>query len=260
MGNAALSYINRIETATLSASSDVASMPVTNLATAHRAEKWRSGTGNAVFIDADFGAALEIGVIGIFGSNLTATGQWRLRLSATGIGTGELLDTGLVAAGVVPGYGQALHFPATPIAARWLRVDLSDAAIAAMADGYHEAGILWAGPAFRPERNFDFDAADGWIDPSERSEARGGQLYVDLRDKKRIDGFRLSWLTETEKFEQIMELDRLRGVSGNLLWCRNPGSVYQNRQAICGTLRDFGEIGHPRVGRYGRAFRIEERL
>ncbi len=256
MNTAVLAWINAAAAASLSASSEAADLGVNALATDHLAEVWRSADAGPQWVQADFGAPVEIGIIGLFGSNLTAGGLWRVRLGTTA-GSGDLLDTGLVPAGVVPGYGQALHAPAAPVNARHLRVDLDDAGLAGA--GYHQAGALWTGPLFRPARNFSYGAAIGWVDSSLRARTRGGQVITDKRPAWRGDSFALEFLSEAEKYE-LLELDRIAGLGGTVLWIREPGGAYQNRDAIRGTLADLTPIAHAERPIHSKSFRIEERL
>ncbi len=233
MAKAGLAWINHIDTAVLTTDSQVATLPLANVADPHLATKWRTTTTTA-FMAADWGAVQEIGVVGLFGSNFTAAATWRIRLSAVAAGAGELLDTGVVAAGVAAGYGQAVHVLAAAVNARYLRIDLADSGLAAL--GYFQIGAAWAGRLWTPERNFRYGAAPGWRDPSVKTLSRGGQAYVDLRDRIRAIEFELPALTEAELLDAAFEIDRVAGVGGNILFVPDPGAATQNRRAILGTL------------------------
>jgi hypothetical protein len=258
MSNAALSWINRIAdpATSLSASSEVVSLPVANLADDHLAVKWRGNGVTAAYVDADFGSALPVGVVGVFGSNFTGTATWRILLSAVAAGAGELLDTGVMAMNVAAGYGQAVHMLAAEISARYLRLEFDDPGLASL--GYFEIGAAWAGPVWQPARNYAYEASAGWVDPSARTKSRGGQVYVDRRAAYRVAELQFRGLTRAELFNSAFEIDRV-GIASNVLLVPDPDGSYLNREAILGTVAEVTPATRTAHDVFAKTWRIEER-
>lgn len=257
MAKAVLGWLNRALTATLAATSEQAALPVENLINDHLAVKWRAQGAANQDIDLDFGSPLSIGAVGLFGTNLTAAATWRITMSTASQSGTDIHDSGTIPAAVVAGYGQAVHVLVADTSARYLRIRLDDAG---NPDGYVEAGLLFAGPLFRPQRNFSYGRAHGLVDPSVRSKSKGGQLYVDLRDKYRVQEFELRGLTEAEVHSDALEMDRILGVSGNLLFVPDYESAFKNYDAIFGPISDATPPVHTRKPVFAKRYRIEERL
>ena len=256
MTNAVLSWINRLATAVLSTDSEVATLPLAEIVSPHLSDKWQTDGATSAYLAADFGAVVAIGVVGLFGTNLSASATWRIRLSAIAPGGGELLDTGVVSMGVVAGYGQAVHVLSSAVNARYLRIDLDDPDSTA---GFLQVGAAWAGPLWQPARNFAYGAAAGWRDDSVVSRSKGGQAYVDLRPRYRVAEVEFRFLTEAEAFEGAFEIDRLVGLAGNLLLVPDPGGPWQNRQALLGRLVDATEVQNAALKVFAKRYRLEER-
>ncbi len=257
MAKAGLAWINRVDAAVLTASSEVSSLPVADLQSEHLSDIWRTSAAPPAWLGADFGAAVEIGVVGIFGTNLTPTATWRIRLSNVALGNGEVLDTGTIGAGVKAGYRQALHVPAAPLTARYARLDLDDAGLAGL---YVQAGRLWAGPLWRPARNFRYGAAPGRTDPSARTPSKGGQIWTDVRAQARAQEFELAALSEAELLDGPLEADRLAGIVKAVLFVPDPAAAEIGRRAVLGLIEDLTPAPLFAHDLYRKAYRIVERL
>lgn len=257
----AIGWQNAIAGATLSVSSEVESLPAANLVSQHRADRWRTVGASDAWLQADFGAPVTIGIVALFGSNLTATGQWRVRLGSSA-GAGDVHDSGVIAAGVQAGYGQALYLPDPAItgvlSARHLRIDLSDAAVSI--DGYHEAGFAWAGPLWSPARNYSYGWAGGWRDPSVITKSRGGQAWVDELPKFRTINLRFDWLTESEASDGFLELQRLAGVTKNIVAVPKPDGAQRARQTVHGLMQSLSEPIETKHDLFSSWLPVEERL
>ncbi len=232
------------------------SLPVANLADDHLGVKWRANGVTAGHFDADFSSALSVGVVGVFGANLTGSANWRIRLSAVSAGGAELLDTGQAAMDVAEGYGQAVHVLAAEIDARYLRIEFDDPGLATI--GCFEIGAAWAGPVWQPARNYAYEASAGWVDPSTRSRSRGGQVYVDRRAAYRVAELQFRGLTRAELFASAFELDRV-GIAASVLLVPDPDGPYRNREAILGTVAEVTPATRTAYDVFAKSWRIEER-
>lgn len=256
MAKAVLGWNNLAVLGVVSATSQQPALPATSLQQAHLAVKWRSTSLATQNIDLDNGSAKTMGLIGLFGSNLTSAATWTITMGTTQ-GASGVYSSGSIAASVVAGYGQAIHLLPADLSARWCRIALVDAA---NPDGFMEAGALFVGPSFRPQRNFSYGRALGFVDPSVRSKSKGGQLYSDLRDRYRAQEFEFEGLTEAELFNEALEMDRQRGVADSILFCPDDAGTFRTRTAIWGTIADATPGVHTALPVYGKRYRIEERL
>lgn len=258
MANGGLSWVNHALGATITATSEVSTLPLSNLQDDHVAVAYRSVDASDLTIDFDLGSALIIAVVGLFGCNLTAAATWRIMISAVSAGATDLYDGGAVAANVATGYGQMVQVLPAPVTGRYVRIVLSDAGVASA--GYFQIGAAWIGDLWQPAKNFSYGQQFGRVDPSVKSKSRGGQLYIDVRDQYRTHQFSMDFLTEAEIFDETLELERVAGTGSNILWIPDPGGIYQNRQAIFGTLTDLSPAANPYFAVFSKAYQIEERL
>ena len=137
----------------------------------------------------------------------------------------------------------AYHVLPTSVFARYVRIELDDQD---NPDGYLEAGRLIVSPAWQPTRNLTYGWTLRHIDESRRVRSRGGQLYVDLAPKRRRLEFTIPHLSEDEMFSRAYELDRDKGVGGDLLVIVDPDKpAHLHRQAIYGALAEVTGIENP---------------
>lgn len=262
MAKGVIGFTNRLKDAVLTTNSETASLPVTNIVDDHRAIQWRSNNGAGQFFDADFGSSIPIGAVSLHG--VTAgpiqnpgdplSGNWRVRLGATQ-GSGSVYDSASIGLVISKHFWQAVHVLAADLSARWLRVDLPD--------GVFYVGLAFAGPTFRPTRNFSYQRSHGPVDPSIQTPTRGGQLLTDVRDKVRAQEFELKALTIAEIYDQTFALEYEAGRSGNVLFVPDyEDATYRNREAIFGTIADATpavQVGANERG-WAKRYRITERL
>lgn len=140
--------------------------------------------------------------------------------------------------------------------ARFAQLDLYDAS---NADAYIEVGRVFLGPVYEPTINMDEGFRIGWVDPSQRERARGGQLYVDQRRKHRRIQFRLGFLSRDEMLANSFELDRALGLSRTLIAMLDPGdSVNGERLTIYGNLAEMTDVEHVTDDIFAKPYIIEE--
>lgn len=216
MGTSLFSWVNAIDGASLAAGDQVVTLPVANLADPKIQKLWRSGTSTATFFTADLRSAISLGVIGLFGCNLSSTDTVRIRLSNVAVGSSELLDTTALASGIADGYGQYVYVPAAAISARYLRVDINAPSRASY--GNFDIGRAWAGPVWNPAVNFSLGWGEDFEDPSVVTESpRSGAAFVDTQAKRRVMALGYDFLSPADK-DSAMDLARQAGRSGQLLF------------------------------------------
>jgi hypothetical protein len=232
MTNAVLGYDNRFDAAALTGSgSAIASLPVANLQD-KQPRKYYGTTGGSTFWIADFGAAgAPIDVVATIRSNLTAAATTQVRVSSadpTGV-AGDVYNSGSIAAGADPRfYGGVLHILPARATGRYLRVDYADAAAFLDAAGTIagiDLGRVFAGPLFKPSRNFRFGGGLGFMDLGTKKQSVGGQIHTKKGAKPRVLALAWQYMTEADFYAGALEIDRTVGATDDLLVVRNPAAI-----------------------------------
>lgn len=254
------SHIDRVLDGALSASSEAATLPATNLADKRIGKVWRSLVTTASF-DVDFLSAYSIRALGIFGATLSSTDTVRHRLSAVSVGAGELLDTGAIACGVIADYNQHLHILAAAVTARYWRCDI--VATSRAAEGYFDVGRAWAGSVWAPERGFTLGWQDGWRDTSRVTRAmRSGAVFTDVGVMYREMRVSFDMLSEADR-TAAKALDAYAGRNGQILFIPDADSANINIEAILGRMKDTSPISQPSdafPAVYSKSYDIEQDL
>lgn len=257
MAHAYLLYDDRVPAATLSGAATVAGLPVTNLQDPQpsRVARW---TGTTCHVVVDFGAATPVGMVVLAGTNLTTTTTRRLRLSSTDAtgAAGDVHDSGTAAAGADARFnGSFAYMLAADLAARYLRVDLTDAGLA-----FIDVGLLMAGPAFRPGRNFSFGHELGYQDFGLQEPSPVGTLFASDRRRVRATTLRFDYATEAEAMAALLEMKRITGVTRNIAVVPNPGGAYPASRLVVGVVADLVPIRNNAFNIWSDVVSVVERI
>ena len=282
MSNMIISSSNSVDSATsITADSELASLPVENLQDRQIVKVYRSDAATTVEIDVDFGQSRVVDFVALIRHNISQSGTIRWRLSTVSDFATTVYDSGAVDAwpvveefGTLPwgvfSWGGFLNPEVaaeytissfdildTPAQARYLRVNIADDS---NADGYIQAGRLISGPSYRPSTNYGFGSQFEFVDESRVVKSRGGQTFVDEVERFRRARFELINLPEAEIFGNVFNnLDRLRGIANDILIIPQPDDpstwVTQN---IYGRLVSTQPIVNRTLEYYGRVIEIEE--
>ncbi|MCK1402017.1 hypothetical protein IVB45_17560 [Bradyrhizobium sp. 4] len=266
MANAALLLDNVAETAAIAASSQVLTMPASNLRTPHPSQRWRSLSSADYFV-ADKGAGIAADTVLICGLTCGANAQLRLRLSsidATGV-AGDILDTGPIGSGTVPAfdvaYGALLWLLPTTATWRFTRLDISDLDAA-----FVEAGCLVEGVRESLAYNFASGDTIQHVDRSRVSPTSSGMTLTWDDNTFRRLGLSFNAVTTDQRFGLFERLDRVKGRKRNVLLITDPDSSNLTRDSIYGLVTDqtpiafnnaFAVDGKPL---FGKQLRIDERI
>jgi hypothetical protein len=260
MAKPAIGYRDRIAAATVTASSQLSTLPATHLQHPHVSRVWRTGAAvTSASILADFGASYSTGWTAVAGLNLSATGTVRVRFStvdATGA-AGDAYDSGVISpGGVDPAYRLFAHLiPGSPTG-RYLRLDISDATL-----GYIEAGRWWAGRLLQSERSsYEYGFRTLTRDLGARSVAETGQVWVEERGKQR--GFQMTFPSfSQDDYEAHLEiLQRLHGMGDDMMVMRDPDASNLGRETIVGTIESPLDLSLPSFRRWAFGVTVYERL
>lgn len=284
MGTVLIAYRNHADAAAIAGGGWTAELPAANLADRQpsRVARTLSASPADSTVDLDFGTAKPVRFVALIRHNLTQAGRWRLRLAADpgfaaalhdsgwtaiwpavtpfGVGVwGEFHWGGRLPAEEAATYGiAAIHVLPVPVLARHLRLELADPG---HPDGFLQAGRLVAGPAWQPRVNLQYGWSIEQVDDSRTVRSRGGQRYVDVQPKFRRLRFAFDYLERDEVFGQAYELERLKGVAGDLMVMVDPDDLqHRHRHTVYGVLSETAAIANPVLGRFAKSFTIDELL
>jgi len=282
MSNLILSSQNRIDEATsITASSEVATLPIENVQDRQLVKVYRSNAATTVQIDVDFGAGKVIDFMAVIRHNISQTGTIRFRLSTVSDFASTQYDSGVVDAWpVVEEFGtlpwgifswggflnpavaasytiSSFNIPSSQVVARYLRVDIVDTN---NTDGYIQIGRMISGPAYRPSSNYAFGGEFEFVDNSRVVKSRGGQTFIDEVERFRRFTFEILNIPEAEIFSNVFNnIDRERGIAKDILVIPQPGDpATYITQNIYGRLVSTSPIQNRTLEYYGRQFEIEE--
>lgn len=140
--------------------------------------------------------------------------------------------------------------------ARYISVEIKDAS---NTDGYVQAGRLFVGKALTFLTNYDLGATVRWVDDTIISRAISGAIYADRRKKRRKFTFQSSFITDNQAFQDLFELQRLLGVSGEVLVIPDADDAVNGfRRNFLGRLVTLDPIEHYKLDLNKQAFDIEE--
>jgi len=224
--------INLVDTATLTASSAVSTLPVDRLATEDIQDYWQA-TATAAYALADLGASYEVGVLMLINSNAGLTDSVRVRVStvdATGA-AGDAYDSGTILAAVNVLYAKLVHFIEPAVTGRYVRVDLTQPAAP-------RAGRMLIGKTWTPSQHFSL--VTPWEplfrDWSVRTRSIGLNLFFDRRARQRGLRFTLRGLPGSEVEAEIEALNRINGTSQDVMVCRDSTAADLGQTTIWGVM------------------------
>ena len=242
MSNILLAYQNRTDEAALSGGSWLASLPLANLQNrlVQRVARSSSAALAATLFNVDFGAVKTIGVVALVVHNLSVGAKVRIRADDAADFVTPAYDSGWVdvwPSGLVPqdllvweeenfwlgtlsaqaraGYQSPyIHVLSAPQTYRYWRIELDDTT---NSDGYVHIGRLFMSATWTPTINYNQGAELVYKDTTPTETSLSGAEYFDVRGKAREFSFTLEGLTDTEAYDVVLQLQRVAGISGEIL-------------------------------------------
>lgn len=284
MATMLIAYRNHADAAVFSGGGWSPGLPASNLGDRQPSRVARTLSSDPVdtTVDLDFGEARPVRFVALVRHSLTQSGRWRLILANDagfaaplhdsgsmeiwpavtpfGVGVwGEFNWGGRLSPEEAATYGiAAFHVLPVPVIARRLRLELDDAG---NPDGWLQAGRLVVGPAWQPRVNLQYGWSIEQVDDSRTVRSRGGQSYVDVQPKYRRLRFAFDHLERDEVFGQAYELERLKGVGGDLMVMVDPDDLqHRHRHTVYGVLTETSPIANPTPGRFAKTFTVDEML
>ena len=287
MNNITFGYPNRVEEGTLSGGGWMSSLPLSNVkdrVIAHVARSNGLLTSDCQF-DVDLTQLRWIGALGLMGHNLTVAAKVRLRGadSQANLTAAPAYDSGWVSvwpSGVIPqelleweddnfwlgtltseqraAYNTPFVHTFGRTSQRWWRVEIDDTGNSA---GYVQIGRLFLSDIWTTSYNYSYGSEISVEDRSGVEESQGGVEYFDSQAKYRTFRVNLDWLSETEAYSRMLEIQRMLGVRGELLVIPDSSdSTNGFRRTLVGRLTRVNPISHPNYGTYRVSMDIKELL
>lgn len=210
----------------------------------------------------DLASAQAVDVAALISTSLISTSSVRLRASTSDPTclTGVLYDSGVLPGPTESKFNGNVIVCLDETTARYWRWDITSI-VGPIDIGLAPIGLLW-----RPEIGFSFGAQEGRRDLSLRDENvdTGAEFAISL-PRKRIKQLTFSQLSSDEIRDNILEIDRLIGMSGDLLFVEDSDEtqLHLARDSIWGSYRPGPEV----LGQlsqindvWARSFRLVERL
>lgn len=222
-----------IDGATVTASSERGLLAVEHVQTYRPDQVWRATGCNAEHIAWDFGEEQVVEAAIIVAHNLSADATIRLRLGATqgGVTAAPDYDSGFVSPWPSSGRPTDLDWPSyfslllaeNAVGYRYGRLDIEDST---NPDGYVQIGRLFVGPAFVPAINVDINWSLGLVAPGEVVVSSFGRTFLDERGPaSRVMQLPFSAIDQNELLEELLELERYLGTTGDFAFCLDPAAT-----------------------------------
>lgn len=253
-----IAWDNKADGASLTVGSEITTLPGSNVQQEHLSRKWHTAAGvKDSYVVFDLGSSLSCSALAILGTNFTSAATLQLRCSDADPGaTGTLLyDSGVVAAGVVSGYGAA-YKTFNAVAARYWRLDVADASL----PDNLQVGRVFLGPSWTPSAGQLYDWGVTPDDPSPVAKSKGGQSYPEVLPKVRYLDFGLDFMSEAEMYGNAFAMARAQGAVSDVLVIPSVTSTYLSQQAVWGLIKKLQALKNRITSVYTQKFTIEERL
>jgi hypothetical protein len=217
--------------AAVSASSEIGSLPASNLQNQDPANVWRAEAAVDQYVDIAFQSIVQGSAAAMSGFNMTSTGVWRVEAYALAadIGISAAYDSGWQSiwpdgfkhADLDWGPETALLLFENEQAYRYWRIYFSDPSLT-----YIDVGRLALGAAVEFKINPRYDGGIGFV-PIDIQEPNGyGQIFTDARPYQQRQ-FELVWsaLGQQDVTQDAMALTRLHGQARDLFVFLNPADT-----------------------------------
>ena len=286
MSNMFLAWQNRTDEGALSGGSWLSTLPLSNLQNrqVQKVARTTDDSNASTQFTIDLGSAKTIGVVALIVHNISVSGKVRVSASDTPGFVSTIYDSGWQLAwpaGVIPqalleweddnfwfgtlsaqaraGYQSPYIWKlANSQVLRYWKVEIDDTT---NTDNYIQIGRLFMARGWTPTVNYGYGAGLGYQDPTPVDTSLSGAEYFDQRSKYRVMSFALPYVTGTEAYSYALELQRLAGVSGEVLVIPDPDTVStQPIRSFVGRLRQIGAVAQPNPTTYSVNFEVKELL
>lgn len=262
MTNTLFGWENWVKTGTLTASSQVTGLEVTQLQNDQGATStsWTTATGaTTANVVVDAGSAVQWGAFGLFNSNLTPSATVRWRVSSDATFSTSIYDSGTLSGTIAAGYRQSVHVPPSAVTARYARVDIADST---NSQNRIRVAQMYAGRAREPSISLGVSSGFSRQFDTPTLVTRGGQEYPFYRYSRRSWAVSFPDMSSTDVWNIAQELHRVAGEGGNVLFIPFPDGANNAREAVFGRIAEVGAatLPYPVPDFYNWSVTITERL
>jgi hypothetical protein len=224
------------DAATIAASSEVATLPATNLQTMDPKRVWRTDGETSAYLTLAFDEPVTVNMLAFNRANLSGMATVRIRgaVAESDVTASPLFDTGARSPWPSTGRGTLRSWPAyigavifddvNTSAMQYFRIDYEDPG---STDGYLEIGRQALGELWQPSTNFDFGGTPvARVSKDVQTETDYGQIFTDRRHAsapRRLQ-LQISALSKFEVLNGIAEIMRLRGLWGDVFVFLDPAA------------------------------------
>ena len=129
-------------------------------------------------------------------------------------------------------------------------------------DGYVQIGRLFMALGWTPTINYAYGASQAYQDPTPVETSLSGAEYFDIRPKYRVINLNLEYMSETDAYSYVLDMQRIAGTSGEVLVMPDGGEDVGQQPVISfmGRLRQMGAVSQPKPTAYSINFEIKELL
>jgi hypothetical protein len=284
VANILLAYQNRTDGGTLSNGSWLSTLPLTNLQNrlVQRVARSTNAALASTKFDINLGSAKTVGVLALVVHNMSVLGKVRITGSDNSGFVSPIYQSAWIdvwPSGMIPqsllnweddnfwlgtlsnaaraGYQSPfIHILPTTQTLQYWRVEVDDTA---NADGYVQIGRLFMSPTWTPTINYNYGAGLVYKDNTGVEQSLSGAEYFDVKTKVREFSFTLEWLTPGEAYDTMLELQRLVGISGEILQIPDQADTLRiPARAYVGRLVDLQQIDNHMLDKYRVQLTIRE--
>lgn len=284
MSNILLAYQNRTDEGTLSNGNWLSTLPLTNLQNrlVQRVARSNGVTLAATKFDIDLGVAKAIGVVALVVHNFSVSAKVRVLADDTADFATPTYNSGWVdvwPSGMIPqnllnweddnfwlgtlsetaraGYQSPfIHVLGSEQTYRYWRVEVDDIG---NTDGYIQIGRLFMAATWTPTVNYNYGAGLSYKDTTGIETSLSGAEYFEVRTKVREFSFTLEWMSTTEAYDIMLQLQRVAGVSGEILQIPDQSDVARiPARAYVGRLVNLEQIDQHKIDKFKVQLTIRE--
>lgn len=286
MANIFLAWQNRTDEGTLTGGSWAPTLPLTNLQNrqVQKVARTNDATNASTKFDIDLAAARPIGVLALVVHNISVSGKVRITGATSSSYTSPEYQSAWITvwpSGVIPlelleweddnfwlgtltsdqraGYQSPfIHQLPSVQSLRYWRVEIDDTSNAA---AFIQIGRLFMARGWTPTVNYAYGAGLSYQDPTPIETSLSGAEFFDQRSKYRVMNFGLEYITDTEAYSYALELQRLAGISGEVLVVPDSATASsQPMRSFVGRLKQLGPVKQPKPTAFTVDFEVKELL
>lgn len=261
-GTGSLSYVNYVDSATITATSELASQPVANVAEPSPSIRWSTTGTTSASLKVDFGSLLSTQLLCLVSPDLIASDTVHHKLSAVSMGATDLLTTGAIACGIIRDYDLHAYVLSAAVSARYWQVDISAPSLAAA--GRFRVGRAWAGALWNFDVGVAYGWSEAWADESvvERADYSGVE-FVEVGARYRTMSVSLDFMSAADR-TQAREVMRYAGRRRQVVLVRDRSLSVADQaiEGILGRLQTTSPVGQPNPipDIYATSFQVAQSL